>query len=112
MLHNIPRAFFDVFMIALFLMIGFGIVSAVAERSHAMDYKASVIAEIENSNFNDSVIADCIKQAKQSGYELKVNKIVTDEAENKQIAEVVLNYKFTIGILKIQDICTTRGFAR
>ena len=39
------------------------LVNSTLQISLAKEYKADVIAEIENSNFNPNVIASCISQA-------------------------------------------------
>lgn len=111
-MHHIPRALFDVLIIISMVAIFIGIGTAFTVSSNAKDYKADVIAEIENSNFNDTVINECIQQATDNGYTLTINKIITDPDENKQIAEVILGYQFKIGILEIDDWHYTRGVAR
>ena len=43
------------------------VVSVSGQIAAAKEYKADVIAEIENSNFNPSVIAACTSQADEVG---------------------------------------------
>ena len=50
----------------------------------AKEYKADVIAEIENSNFNPSVIAACTSQAEAEGYQLTVSDCTYDALGESQ----------------------------
>ena len=67
----------EAFSILFTLMVGlYGSVSVVSvsgQIAAAKEYKADVIAEIENSNFNPSVIAACTSQADEVGYQLMVS---------------------------------------
>lgn len=111
-MSELTKIFTAVFFILVLAILGFSMVSATLDTNAAKDYNNSVIDEIEVTNFNDNVIAACISQAQADGYTLTVNKVVTDADENKQVAEVVLNYKFSIPMLNISNTHSTRGFAR
>ena len=78
----------------------------------AKEYKADVIAEIENSNFNPNVITSCISQANANGYTLSVQNVQYDEDNFYTCAEVVLGYKYTMPLFNISADKTTRGIAR
>lgn len=80
--------------------------------AEAKEFKAEIIAEIENSNFNPNVIEGCITQAEAAGYELEVTTCVYDEKRNLQSAEVILTYVYRIPFFGIEEIKTTRGIAR
>lgn len=82
---------------------------AVAE---AKEFKADVVAEIENSNFNQNVIDACIQQAQVEGYQLEITNCTYDERNAIKTAEVILIYKYEIPFLGIQEEKTTRGMAR
>ena len=94
------------------LSICIGVSNASSVVAEAKEYKASVVAEIENSNFNPFVINGCISQAEASGYELQIINCVYDTNSNIQAAEVVLTYAYSIPILGIYETMTTRGIAR
>lgn len=82
---------------------------AVAE---AKEFKADVVAEIENSNFNPYVIEACKKQAETSGYGMQVTDCVYDESRNIQAAEVIITYSYELPLFQIKETKTTRGIAR
>lgn len=111
-MKHIPAAvwYFISFFILLALITG--LIQAGTARTNATEYKSSIIKQIENSNFNDSVIDSCIAQAEENGYTLTIEKIVTDEVENKQIAEIVLSYTISIPVVDIEQTIETRGIAR
>ena len=111
-MKKIFEVFLEVFLMLFFVILITGAVSAALDTENAKSYKSDVIAEIENSNFSDTVISECISQAAEEGYTLTVNKIVTDAATNKQIAEVVLKYKYTFSLLGIDNEHQTRGIAK
>jgi hypothetical protein len=46
-----------------------GVMSACIDANNARDFHASVMAEIEDSNFAPSVISACKAQAENEGYE-------------------------------------------
>lgn len=78
----------------------------------AKEFKAQVVAEIENSNFNPYVIEGCIRQANIAGYELQITNCVYDEYYNIHTAEVVLTYEYCLPMFGMKQIRTTRGVAR
>lgn len=80
--------------------------------AEAKEYKASVIAEIENSNFNPNVIAVCETQAQAAGYDLDIINCQYDENNFVSSAEVVLTYSYQIPVFNITETKSTRGIAR
>lgn len=99
-----------VLVCSLFLCVG--VIGVSADVAAAREYKADVIAEIENSNFNPNVIAACRQQAAQAGYELNVLSYYYDVQSDRRIAEVELTYAYEIPLLKISQQKVTRGIAR
>ena len=93
-------------------MICTSVTSVSGVMAEAKEYKASVIAEIENSNFNQNVMNACIRQARQEGYILEITNCIYDANMDMQLAEVLLSYEYAIPILGIKEIRTTRGIAR
>lgn len=86
--------------------------NATAAMAEAKEYKAHVIAEIENSNFNENVINACITQAQQAGYELDITSCIYDENYDIQTAEVILTYTYKMPLFGVVQTKTTRGIAR
>lgn len=96
------------FQFFLCLMVFF----ACEQRERADDVKAGVIAEIENSNFNDSVISSCIQMGKDQGYEISIDKAVYDKEQDLMLADVYLSYTYEIPLLGIKQTKTLEGIAR
>ena len=77
----------------------------------AKEYKADVIAEIENSDFNRDVISSCISQAQSAGYTLTVTPSANAEGETVS-ADVILSYDYKMPVFGIEKTHMTRGIAR
>ena len=99
-----------VLVLNVFICITISNVSGAA--TEAKEFKADVVAQIENSNFNSKVIDACIEQAKEIGYELQITSCVYDENSNLCAAEVILTYDYSMPLFDIAETKTTRGIAR
>ena len=99
-----------VFVMNTFLCISMSNVSAAV--AEAKEFKAAVVAEIEDSNFNRNVIEGCIKEAQKAGYEMQVTNCVYDEEQNLRMAEVLITYTYEIPLFGIAEKKVTRGIAR
>lgn len=86
--------------------------NATAAMAEAKEYKAQVVAEIENSNFNENVINACITQAQTEGYQISITNCIYDENYNIQTAEVILTYSYNLPLFGISETKTSRGIAR
>lgn len=111
-MKHIVGIFAALFMLMLNIFAGAAVITVSADVAAAMEYKASVVAELENSNFNPNVIAGCIAQAKQAGYTLQVRESVYDAAQDLQAAEVLLTYSYRIPLFGVSGMKTTRAVAR
>ena len=111
-MRNIIGAFGTLFVMTIYFYSCVAVGNAGIMVAAAKEFKAEVVAEIENSNFNPNVIAGCIEQAEEAGYQLQITNCIYDERENIQTAEVVLTYAYEIPLLGIAGTKTTRGIAR
>lgn len=104
--------FMIIIAFALMSLSGTALITASLNSANARNYHASIINEIENSNFNQGVMDSLYVDASSKGYELE--PIVTTEIEkHKKVAEVILNYNYDVGILNITgEKHTIRGYAR
>ena len=91
-----------IFLIFLATVIMIGIIGAAMTSHTAGEFHASVVNEIEESNFADSVIAKCKESAVNLGYTLEVNPVTNDEGV-VVMAEVILHYKFEIPFLSVSN---------
>lgn len=99
-----------VFLLMVFLCTT--MTGAAVEMTEAKEFKAQVVAEIENSNFNPYVIEACKKQALAAGYELQITTYIYDKRYDMQTAEVVLMYPYHLPMFGVAEIRTTRGIAK
>lgn len=111
-MKSIIGAFGTVMILMLSLVMCIGVSNASVTTAAAKEFKADVIAEIENSNFNPNVINGCIRQAQEVGYELEITSCTYDENSNIQTAEVILTYSYHIPLFDISGTKSTRGIAR
>ena len=87
------------------------LLTASAQTAAAKEYKADVIAEIENSDFNRDVISSCISQAQSAGYTLTVTPSANADGETVS-ADVILSYDYKMPVFGIEKTHMTRGIAR
>lgn len=99
-------------VLMLNLLLCAAVLTMSAEAAAAKEYKAAVVAEIENCNFNPRVIEACRTQAAERGYTLEVTTGVYDENQDVRMAEVLLKYRYEVPLLGISGEHTTRGVAR
>lgn len=111
-MKQIISAFCTLLVLVMNILICIGVSVTSGQVAEAKEFKADVIAEIENSNFNPNVIEGCITQAAAAGYDLKVTDCLYDEDNNAQIAEVILSYQYDIPVFGLKETKTTRGIAR
>lgn len=111
-MKNVITAFGTILLLMLNVFGCMAISNASMMVATAKEYKADVIAEIENSNFNPDVIAACVAQAQATGYQLQVVNSVYDAEHDIQSAEVILTYSYKIPLFGIVETKSTRGIAR
>lgn len=111
-MKHIISVFTSLFILVVNIIAVTAMITLSGDVAAAKEYKADVIAEIENSNFNSNVINSCIAQAGQAGYTLQVTNCTYDDLNNVQTAEVILSYSYQIPLFGIVDTKTTRGIAR
>lgn len=111
-MRHIVGAFSTMLVLLLNLLFAAEILSVSAKTAEVKSYKAAVIAEIENSNFNPHVIRACQEQAKDMGYELEVSSCMYEENYDRRLAKVTLKYDCAIPLLGIEAKKVTYGIAR
>ena len=108
----IVEIFSGLLMLMWNLCLCFSMLGVIGEVAEAKEYKAAVVAELENSNFNPNVTAGCVREAERRGYRLEITPCKYGGNENRQMAEVCLTYDYRIPLLGIAQERTTRGIAR
>ncbi len=113
-MSTIIKTYVGIFLLLLSVFAMAGVMSATIDANNARDFHASIMAEIEDSNFAPSVITACQEQAELVGYELLIDSesIVRDEDGKPTLMEVILRYQYRIDFLQVVSKQQIRGFAR
>lgn len=111
-MKHIVEAFSVLIVIMWNLFLCVGMLGVSADVAAAKEYKAAVVAEVEDSNFNPNVIAACIREAESRGYTLEIIPCTYGENESRRMAEVTLAYDYEIPLLGVSQRRETRGIAR
>ncbi|RDY32120.1 hypothetical protein [Lachnotalea glycerini] len=108
------KTYVGIFLLLLSVFTMAGVMSACIDANNARDFHASVIAEIEDSNFAPSVINACKTQAENAGYELLINdnSVVKNENGKTTLLVVILKYQYQVDFLGVVSSQQIRGFAR
>ena len=108
------KTYVGIFILLLSVFTMAGVMSACIDANNARDFHASVVAEIEDSNFAPSVINACKTQAANAGYELLIDEssIVKDEDGKPTLMEVILRYNYHVDFLGVISTQQIRAFAR
>lgn len=109
----------EIFSIVIVITIGClifaSVISSNNQTSDARDFYNVVVNRIEDSNCNDDVISDCIKEAEEHSYELTVEDVtIYDESPSRM---VVMKYYIHLPIYemfgkKYEKQAVIQGYAR
>lgn len=118
------KAFVGTFFLLLMVFVSVSIISANMGADNAKAFKESVVTQIEDSDFNATVINSCITEALARGYELEIT-LYTDNGDKRTyktasatnlsevcMAEIRLAYQYKISLLSVNNRHEFRGFAR
>ena len=108
----IVEAFSVLLVVVCNLFLCVSMLTANADVAAAKEFKADVVAEIENSDFNPLVIEACRQQAEQQGYQLEVVTSRYGTGGEGNLAQVKLSYEYRIPFLGVTQQRVTRGIAR
>lgn len=112
-MDQIFKSYMGVVMLFLLLFVGIGIISASMDASAAEDFAAESASVIESSNYSSEVISNLKTEAHKSGYELYVTTQDTDGDGVPNIAEVTVDYQYSIPVLNITGtIHHAKAFAK
>lgn len=113
-MEQLTKAFLGVTLMIFLAFIGIGIITASADSAHAEDYATKIASVIEASNYSESVINSCKEKVKEAGYKnLTVNTYDLDNDGHNDMAEVVIEYTYTISALNITgNTHYAKAFAR
>ena len=121
-MNTIPKTFLAIVMMILTITSVIGATSVYTTRSSAKEFANFAAGELENSNFNPSVVASCISEGKDNNYEVGITLYdrdgnVTDGAsatdtKNVYMATVSCKYKIQIPFLSQEVEKETHAIAR
>ena len=109
---QIPKGMLGLFFLLLTALAGLCFLVAQGETIAAQNYHSDVVAEVECSNFNTNVIESCKEQATENGYHLTINPMVYDQDNHIELAEIILQYDYTVGLFDLTQQKQIRAFAR
>lgn len=93
------EVFSIVIAITLACILFSSIISSNNQNCYARDYYNVVVNRIEDSNYNDQVIAECINDAESKGYALSVDDVTVYEDQPSKY--VTLTYYVSLPVFKM-----------
>jgi hypothetical protein len=125
-MSQVIKAFFGVFFVLFMSVVSAGILSAFMVVVDAQDIHASMIDEIEDSNFYPGILQDCFAEAEQAGYQIEITLYQEDysqivcssadmiPADTSQVtsARVDMTFPFSVGFFGIWQQHTLSAYAR
>ena len=101
-----------ILVLTFMAVLGTSYITASLNTQRAQNYHASVVQELENSDFADSVIAEEQAKALENNYnELKIEK-KTSDSTGESYAKVTLDYNYSIPVLDMVMDHEIVGYAR
>ncbi len=111
-MKELPGYFIGVVLLMLLALTGTSAMTGSILAANARDFHASVIRQVEDSNFNPYVMDSLYEEASQKGYELAPME-VKEIVPNRKLCEVILSYEYPLGILGGgKEHFEIRGYAR
>lgn len=89
----VMEAFSVLFVLILNISLCVTVLNVSAQTAAARRFTADVVAEIENSNFNDTVMESCKSRATEAGYDLE---ILSGEYGDEEVARVRLSISLPV----------------
>lgn len=102
-LDIVYKAFVGVLAAVVIIGSGLGVTSGFVQAVAADNYMESISKVIVESNFNETVIDKCQKEAEGNGYTLEVDVERALKAGVKSYAKVQLTYYFEIPLFGIKQ---------
>jgi uncharacterized alkaline shock family protein YloU len=96
-------------LLLVFLWIGISYVMQNIIHTSARDYHGAVVRRVEDSNFTPNIISECKKDAKEKGYDLRIDCYGDSEHTD---AKIRLSYTYTIPVINEERQYTIEGYAR
>lgn len=102
-METVFKGFLTVIIAVIIAGSGLAVTAGFAAASASNDYIESVSKIIVESNYNETVIASCMKEAKDNDHELTVTVLGGTKPGSKRYARIELKYNFEIRLLGIKQ---------
>ena len=102
------EVYVSLFILCLTVAIGIGLISSDLAVMRARDDFYTYTNMLQDSNFADAIVDECVKNAASNGYSLGVNVFENDN--NNRSAKVTLSYKYKLTPLGISQNKVIEGF--
>ena len=106
MMDMIYKAVLTVILFVLLVAGGSSIATTQQELNNANSYFDDVTTTIAESHYADEVINDCIEEAKDNGYVLRVEVIRGTKPGQLLYAKAEMDYKYQIKLLGVSETKT------
>ena len=93
------EAFVSIFIITICVFVCAGIIAADFQAASARDAYSTYCSQLQDSNFSEVVVNECLRDAENRGYVLDIS-VYSDDNGNRS-ADIVLGYDFSIGIIEV-----------
>ena len=124
-METVQKSFIGMLFLVLLCVMLTGILSLQIRIGNAHRCHADAVAQIEESNFNASVMEACITDATQRGYERCItlyhsekgttkvtSRELVGDTDDVYLAEVELRYPCQFRLIGMNEMQTIRGVAR
>ena len=125
-MSQIMKAFTGIFMVLFMTVVSMGLLGAFLQVSRARSFHAMVIDELENSDYNKEVLAECLHVAGENNYDMTITLYeaqggyaVCKSAENIpedigsiDLARVDMGFCIMIPFLGVENAQNISGYGR
>lgn len=96
------------FFLILLVWTGVSYVSQNMQYGGARDFYRAILRQIENSDFDEKILEDCRKKAKEKGYRLRIRQY----RGNPRDARVTLEYDYVFPVTQQRKQYVLDGYVR
>lgn len=101
-MSQILKSFMGLFLIMMMITASAGILGVYLTTITAQNLHASIISNIEDSNFNRKVVQECFEVAMDNGYILEL--VVYDSDNGISTCRDILSYPFDTDTIKTAEV--------
>ena len=102
-MDTIIKVFAGLFMTLFLTFTGTGLIASSINAGKAERFAADSAMRIGNSNYSDSVIENCKKDAEKSGYVMDVKLQKMEGSSRTEYGSLTLSYPYSIPIIGVKE---------